>query len=140
MILYQGDYITSQLRVSIYSLEPGICTTDLDYSWLDFFSNKTFMSIDIRQSILCDWACKNQPCKHKLHLITFLLISPVQNVVSFHFRKLQKKIHYIIKFHDRAKTKNQQFLVLRRSIFAGPFTYFVSVNNIEPGFQVIILI
>ena len=41
---------------------------------------------------ICDRACENQPCEHKLHRVVFLLISSIQNVVS-HFCKFQKKAH-----------------------------------------------
>ena len=41
---------------------------------------------------ICDRACKNQPCEHKLHRVIFSLISSSLNVV-FHFRKFQKKAH-----------------------------------------------
>ena len=39
---------------------------------------------------ICDRACENQPCEHKLHRIIFLLISFIPNTLS-HFWKLQKK-------------------------------------------------
>ena len=42
--------------------------------------------------IICNYACKNQPCEYKLHLVVFLLISSLLSVV-FRFCKLQKKAH-----------------------------------------------
>ena len=41
---------------------------------------------------ICDRACKNQPCEHKLHRVIFSAISSALNVVS-HFCKFQKKAH-----------------------------------------------
>ena len=43
-------------------------------------------------STICDLACKNQPCEHKLHRAIFLLISSALNVVSY-FHNFQKKAH-----------------------------------------------
>ena len=52
----------------------------------------TCIIYDSSKLIICDWACKNRPCKCKLYWVIFLPISSTQNAVS-HFRKLQMEAH-----------------------------------------------
>ena len=46
----------------------------------------------VHDTVICDRACKNQPCELKLYQVIFLLISSVLNVVS-NFCTMQKKAH-----------------------------------------------
>ena len=37
----------------------------------------------VNPNYICDWACKYQPCDHKLHEVIFLLMSLVLNVIPY---------------------------------------------------------
>ena len=47
--------------------------------------------------LICDWACKNQPCERKLHRVIFSLISSAL-IEVFCFREVQREAHEILQW------------------------------------------